>query len=128
MDNSNKHAEYVVTAYAYFERRMRELCAERTGISGPMDADEARKLIHRHAPMKLPGGKLWWELMMLKKISNVLRENAGRLEEHALLHYCRKAGIADEEGAARSIRVTPEYSDRVRKLVLEFFQALDSMT
>lgn len=126
MDIFTKRAEYIVAAYAYFERRMREICEQRTGISGPLDAAEARKLIHRHAPMKLPDGKLWQELMMLKKIRNVLLSSAGRLEERSLLTYALKRGIVGETGGIHRVQISEAYKKAVREMVIGFFDQLAS--
>ena len=121
VNNFTPETEYVVAAYRHFERKMRERCAKETGITGPLTADEARRMIAKHSTARLPGGKLWQELMMLKKIVNVLHESGGNLGERSLFHYCRKLGIADDVG---HVEVTQEYKSYVRKLVFEFLQSI----
>jgi hypothetical protein len=127
VDNFDTRTEYIIAAYAYFERRLREICAERTGISGPLDAAEAWKLIRHHTPMTMPGNKLWGELMMLKKIRNVIVSSAGRLGERSLLTYAMKRGIVKEIGPVPYIHVTDEYKSSVRGNIVKFFEELHSL-
>lgn len=127
VDNLDTRTEYVIAAYAYFERRLREICAERTGISGPLDAAEARKLIGRHAPMKMSGDKLWWELMMLKKVRNVILSSGGRLEKRDLLAYARKRGIVRETDGINYIQINDEYKMTVRGVITDFFEDLRAL-
>lgn len=127
MDNFDRQTEYVIAAYSYFERHLRMLCAARTGISGPLDAAEARKLINHHAPMKLPGDKLWHELMMIKKIRNVILSSAGRLEERGLLAYAAKRGIMREEEGVRYVQISEAYKMAVKKMIADFFEELRSL-
>jgi hypothetical protein len=121
VNNFAPETEYVIAAYRHFERKVRELCAKETGISGPLEAGEARRMISKRSAIRLPGGKLWQELMMLKKVVNVLIESGGKLNELSLLHYCRKSGIASDSGR---IRVTREYKSYARGLVIEFLKSI----
>ncbi len=127
VDNLDTRTEYVVAAYAYFERRLREICAERTGISGPMDAAEARKLIHHHAPMTMPDNKIWGELMMIKKIRNVILSSAGRLGERNVLAYAVKRGIVREVEGIHYVQISDEYKKIARETIVRFFETLRSL-
>jgi hypothetical protein len=121
VDMLDANADYVVTAYDYFESKMRRICARLTGISGPMAAAEARKLIRHHAQARFPDDRIWQELMMLKKIRNVLLSGGGRVEERGLLVFCLKRKIIQETTGIHRLEITPAYKALVRETVLRFF-------
>ena len=122
VDMLEKNAEYLVAAYGYFELKLRNICARQAGISGPLDAAEARKLLKHHSDVRFPDDKTWQELMMLKKIRNVLLHSAGRIEERNLLEHCRKRGVIRETDGAHFIEATPAYKNLVRSTVIKFFE------
>ena len=77
--------------------------------------------------MTMPDNKTWGELMMIKKIRNVILSSAGKLDERSLLAYAMKRGIMQEIEGIRSIRITDEYKQVARETIVGFFEQLHSL-